>query len=88
MGLTDDQWVTLESTYAGHRIAQYVKNPDHLGIASFIDSLQNANGGFRGSQFGGISTLESCYLALSTISIVSSEEHDRLQWDVSKIGKK
>jgi hypothetical protein len=60
--------VTLESTYAGHRIAQYVKIPDPLGIESFIDSLQNENGGFRGSQFGGISTLESCYLALSTIS--------------------
>lgn len=62
--------VTLESTYAGHRIAQYLKIPDPLGIASFIDSLQNENGGFRGSQFGGISTLESCYLAVSTISEV------------------
>ncbi len=62
--------VTLESTYAGHKIAQYVKIPDPLGIASFINSLQNENGGFRGSQFGGISTLESCYLALSTISDV------------------
>ena len=71
--------VTLESTYAGHRIAQYVKIPDPLGIASFIDSLQNENGGFRGSQFGGISTLESCYLAVSTISDISCEEHDRLQ---------
>ena len=71
--------VTLESTYAGHRIAQYVKIPDPLGIASFIDSLQNENGGFRGSQFGGISTLESCYLALSTIYDISCEEHDRLQ---------
>ncbi len=58
---------TLESTYAGHQIAQYIRLPDPLGIASFIDSLQNENGGFRGSQFGGISTLESCYLALSTI---------------------
>jgi hypothetical protein len=63
--------VTLESTYAGHRIAQYVKIPDPLGIASFIDSLQNENGGFRGSQFGGISALESCYLALSTIYDIS-----------------
>jgi len=71
--------VTLESTYAGHRIAQYVKIPDPLGIASFIDSLQNENGGFRGSQFGGISTLESCYLAMSTISDISCEEHDCLQ---------
>ncbi|MDM7935676.1 MAG: hypothetical protein QUS08_09845 [Methanothrix sp.] len=59
--------VTLESTYAGHRIAEYVRAPDPLGVASFIDSLQNDNGGFRGSQFGGISTLESCYLALSII---------------------
>jgi hypothetical protein len=63
--------VTLESAYAGHRIAQYVKIPDPLGIASFIDSLQNENGGFRGSPFGGISTLESCYLALSIISDIS-----------------
>jgi hypothetical protein len=63
--------VTLESTYAGHRIAQYLKIPDPLGIGSFIDSLQNENGGFRGSQFGGISTLESCYLAISTISDIS-----------------
>jgi hypothetical protein len=63
--------VTLESTYAGHRIAQYVKIPDPLGIASFIDSLQNENGGFLGGQFGGLSTLESCYLALSTISDIS-----------------
>lgn len=60
--------VTLESTYVGHRIAQYLKIPDPLGIASFIDSLQNANGGFRGSNFGGISTLESCYLAVSIIT--------------------
>lgn len=60
--------VTLESTYAGHRIARYLKTPDPLGITSFIDSLQNENGGFRASQFGGISTLESCYLAISTIS--------------------
>ncbi|HNY33731.1 MAG TPA: prenyltransferase/squalene oxidase repeat-containing protein [Methanothrix soehngenii] len=60
--------VTLESAYAGHRIAQYLKIPDPLGIASFVDSLQNANGGFRGSYFGGISTLESCYLAVSIIT--------------------
>lgn len=71
--------VTLESTYAGHQIAQYVKIPDPLGIASFIDSIQNENGGFRGSQFGGISTLESCYLAISTIYNTSCEEHDRLR---------
>lgn len=70
---------TLESTYAGHQIAKYIRIPAPLGIASFIDSLQNANGGFRGSQFGGISTLESCYLALSTICNVPCEEHDRLQ---------
>lgn len=67
--------VTLESTYAGHRIAQYVRVPDPLGIRSFIDSFQNENGGFRGSQFGGISTLESCYLALSIIFDISKEEH-------------
>ena len=67
--------VTLESTYAGHRIAQYVRVPDPLGIESFIDILQNENGGFRGSQFGGISTLESCYLALSIYFDISKEEH-------------
>ncbi len=72
--------VTLESAYAGHRIARYLKIPEPLGIASFIDSLQNANGGFRGSHFGGISTLESCYLALSIITDVSCEEHDRPKW--------
>jgi hypothetical protein len=71
--------VNLESTYAGHRIAQYLKISDPLGIASFIDSLQNANGGFRMSQFSGISTLESCYLALSTISDISCEDYDCLQ---------
>lgn len=71
--------VTLESAYAGHRIARYLKIPDPLGIVSFIDSLQNANGGFRGSHFGGISTLESCYLALSIIADVTREEYDPLQ---------
>jgi len=71
--------VTLESTYAGHRIAQYIRVPDPLGIRSFIDSLQNENGGFRGSQFGGISTLESCYLALSIFFDISNEEHDSQQ---------
>jgi len=64
--------VSLESTYAGHNIAQYLKIPDMFGITSFIDSLQNANGGFRRSQFGGISTLESCYLALSIIAALDS----------------
>lgn len=67
--------VSLESTYAGHRIAQYIRVPDPLGIRSFIDSLQNENGGFRGSQFGGISTLESCYLALSIFFDISNEDH-------------
>ena len=67
--------VSLESTYAGHRIAQYIRVPDPLGIGSFIDSLQNENGGFRGSQFGGISTLESCYLALSIFFDISKEDH-------------
>jgi hypothetical protein len=71
--------VTLESTYAGHRIARHLKIPDPLGITSFIDSLQNQNGGFRGSPFGGISTLESCYLAMSTIFEESCEEHDCMQ---------
>lgn len=66
--------VTLESTYAGHQIAQYIKIPDPLGVASFVDSLQNENGGFRGSPFGGISSMESCYLALSTISNIFCEE--------------
>jgi hypothetical protein len=70
---------TLESTFAGHRIAQYLKIPDPLGIVSFIDSLQNYNGGFRRSQFGGISTLELCYLALSIISDISGEQHGSLQ---------
>lgn len=71
--------VTLESTYAGHMIAHYLKISDPLGIISFIDSIQNENGGFRGSQFGGISTLELCYLAVSIISVISRDENDLLQ---------
>lgn len=71
--------VTLESTFAGHMIAQFLKIPDPLGTSSFIDSLQNENGGFRRSQFGGISTLESCFLALSIIIFQVSMEHERLQ---------
>jgi hypothetical protein len=59
--------VTLDSIYAGHRIARYIGVSDPLGIGDFIDSLQNKNGGFRRAPFGGISTLESCYLALSII---------------------
>lgn len=59
--------VSLETTYAGHRIARYIGLPDPLGIIGFIDELQNENGGFRRTTFGGISTLESCYLALGTV---------------------
>jgi hypothetical protein len=70
--------MTLESAYAGHKIAQHLKIPDPLGIASFVDSLQNENGGFRASPFGGISTLESGYLATSIIFDIFREEHDRL----------
>lgn len=65
--------MTLESTYAGHKIAKYLKLSRHLGVSSFIDTLQNENGGFRRSQFGGISSLESCYLAMSTISDISND---------------
>lgn len=65
---------TLESTYAGHRIARHLKITDPLGIPAFIDSLQNQNGGFRMLPFGGISTLESCYLAMSIIADISCEE--------------
>ncbi|MFB3764369.1 MAG: hypothetical protein ACE14P_03865 [Methanotrichaceae archaeon] len=64
---------TLDSTYAGHNIAEYIGIPDPLGINGFIDSLQNENGGFRQAPFGGISTLESCYLAMSIISDISCE---------------
>jgi len=64
--------VTLESTYAGHMVAQYLGIPDPLGIRSFIDSLQNSNGGFRRTSFGGISTLESCYLAMSIIADITT----------------
>ncbi len=60
--------VTLESTYAGHQIARHLRIPDPLGITNFIDALQNVNGGFKRSPFGGISTLESCYMAVSTAS--------------------
>ena len=64
---------TLDSTYAGHKIARYIGIPDPLGISNFIDSLQNENGGFRQASYGGISTLESCYLAMSIISDISCE---------------
>ena len=70
--------ITLESTYAGHRIAQYLKKPDPLGIIHFVASLQNENGGFRGSPFGGISSLESSYLALRIISDISNDKYERL----------
>lgn len=69
--------VTLESTYAGHKIAKYLGIPGPLGISFFIDSLQNENGGFRRSPFCGISTLESCYLAMSVI--FDSEEIESVQ---------
>lgn len=59
--------VTLDSIYAGYRIARYIGVSDPLGIGGLIDSLQNENGGFKRTPFGGISTLESCYLALSII---------------------
>lgn len=55
---------TLESTYAGCMIARRIKHREPLGLRSFVDLLQNENGGFRRSPFGGISALEYCYLAL------------------------
>lgn len=55
---------TLESTYAGSMIARKLGHPEPEGIELFVTSLQNENGGFRRSPFGGISTLEFCYLAL------------------------
>jgi hypothetical protein len=70
--------MTLDSTYAGHRIAQLIDVRDPMGIHNFIDSLQNENGGFRRAPFGGISTLESCYLATCILSDGSREGHDRL----------
>lgn len=57
--------LSLESTYAGHKVAQHLGLPDPLGVQPFVDSLQNENGGFRRTEFGGISTLESCYMATS-----------------------
>ncbi|MFB3764359.1 MAG: hypothetical protein ACE14P_03815 [Methanotrichaceae archaeon] len=65
---------TLDSTYAGHKIAQYLKIPDPLGIPAFINSLQNQNGGFRMLPSGGIPTLESCYLAMSILTDLYCEE--------------
>ncbi|MCX8207019.1 MAG: hypothetical protein N3G75_04210 [Methanothrix sp.] len=55
---------TLESTYAGCMIARRIKHREPPGLRSFVDLLQNDNGGFRRSPFGGISALEHCYLAL------------------------
>lgn len=55
---------TLDSTCAGCMIARRIKHREPPGIRSFVDLLQNDNGGFRRSPFGGISALEHCYLAL------------------------
>ncbi len=55
---------TLESTYAGSMIARKLGHPEPEGLEIFVGSLQNENGGFRRSPFGGISALEFCYLAL------------------------
>jgi hypothetical protein len=61
--------VTLESTYAGHRVGQYLGIQDPSGVLAFLDTLQNENGGFRRSESSGISTLENCYLAVSTYGL-------------------
>ena len=60
---------TLESTYAGHKVGQYLGVQDPSGVLTFIDTLQNENGGFRRSESSGISTLENCYLAVSTYGL-------------------
>ncbi|MEM0303313.1 MAG: hypothetical protein QXI54_09125 [Archaeoglobaceae archaeon] len=35
--------------------------------AEFVENLQNYNGGFRRSVYGGISTLEDTYYAISVL---------------------
>jgi hypothetical protein len=59
---------TLDSTYAGHMIAQHLGLHDPIGIETFIDKLQNSDGGFRRSTAGGLSTLECCYMALRVLA--------------------
>jgi hypothetical protein len=60
--------MSIESIFAGHEIAKFLGISDPLGLSSFIELLQNSNGGFRRTPFGGISTLEYCYLALRILS--------------------
>lgn len=69
---------TLESTYAGCMIARRLKYREPRGLRSFVDLLQNDNGGFRRSPFGGISALEHCYLALR----VAGFGRDHESWSV------
>lgn len=56
----------LEPTYAGIRINEILNNrPPNLDkTLDFIRKLQNSNGGFRRSQYMGISELEYTYRAL------------------------
>ena len=56
--------VTLETIYAGHRVAQYLGLQDPPRILAFIDNHQNENEGVRCSESPGISTLENCYFGL------------------------
>ncbi len=60
--------MSIESIFAGHEIAKFLGISNPLGLSSFIELLQNSNGGFRRTPFGGISTLEYCYLALRIFS--------------------
>jgi hypothetical protein len=57
--------VTLESTYAGHRVAQCLGIQGPSGVSAFIDSLQNENGGFGCSESSGIAILGNRCLAVS-----------------------
>ena len=68
--------ITIERVYAGHKIAKYLGLSDPSGLPSFINSLQNANGGFRRSPFGGISTLEYSCLAIRILSDIENKRVD------------
>ena len=54
--------VSLESAYAVHMLARKLGYSAPLGTKSFVDCLQNIDGGFRHSIFSGISPLNAASL--------------------------
>jgi hypothetical protein len=60
----------LEFRYSGNEVQKIHK------IQKYIASLQNPNGGFRRSIYGGISTLEDSYYAVASLRIVKEMAGD------------